>query len=156
MTSSKAAAISFFAAAMFAASLPAMGQASATPEAKPASPPVERAAVSGRSQRMAVFYSLNPDCAARGAVQLRTVSPPEHGKISFENASDFPNYDKDNPRFECDKAEVPVVALYYRSEDGYSGPDSFTIESLYPDGNGRTTRYVVDVWAGAITPAPVR
>ena len=116
-------------------------------EAKaPAEIPVDRAAVSGRMQRISLFYSLNPDCAVRGEVAIRVTSAPAHGAVHLEQGSDFPNFTRDNARYECNKQQVPVQALFYQSGAGYSGPDSFVVEVLYPDGNSYTTRFRIDVW----------
>ena len=112
----------------------------------PAEIPVDRAAVSGRLQRIHFFYSINPDCAVRGDVVVRVVSAPAHGEIHLEKANDFPSYGRDNARFDCNKQEVPVEALFYQSAAGYSGADSLVIEALYPDGNRYTTRFKIDVW----------
>src|SRR6185503_836107 len=58
-----------------------------TAGAKPATPPVERAAVAGHRQRLNIYYSVNPDCASRGKVQVRTVSAPQHGKVGLEDTT---------------------------------------------------------------------
>jgi hypothetical protein len=112
----------------------------------PAEIPIDRAAVSGRPQRMYVFYSINPDCGVRGEVGIRIAAAPAHGEVRLEQSTDFPSYGRDNVRFECNKHEVPVEALFYKSSDGYSGPDSFAVEALYPDGNTYTTRFRIEVW----------
>jgi hypothetical protein len=128
-------------------------EAKAVPESKAApktvTAPIERGAVSGRRQRMGSFYSINPDCAKRGIVEVRIVAPPAHGRATLEDAKDFSTYEKDNVRFDCNRKEIPVIALFYVSDEGYSGADSFSAEALYPDGNTRLNTYSVDVWPAA-------
>ena len=124
-----------------------MSFAACAQEAKaPAEIPVDRSAVSGRPQRIYIFYSVNPDCSSRGEVDVRIVSPPAHGEVHLEKGHDFPNYGRDNPRAECNRQEVPAQALFYKSSAGYSGPDAVVIEALYPDGNSYATRIRIDVW----------
>jgi hypothetical protein len=109
--------------------------------------PIERAAISGKAQRISSYYSLNPDCAPRGDVEIRVTVAPSHGTTRIETGNDYPNYDRNNARYECDKQTVPVRSLYYTSAQGYTGPDTVTLQALYPDGTTYTYTFNIDVWA---------
>ena len=111
--------------------------------------PLERGALSGRIQSLDYYYDIKPDCTAEGPVEVRIVTPPAHGTLTVERGVDYPNFSRDNVRYECNRQEVPVVKIYYRSEAGYSGADSVAIDILYADGKTRHTIYSVDVWASA-------
>jgi hypothetical protein len=123
--------------------------ASAQEPKAPAEIPIDRAAVSGHPQRIYTYYVLNPDCTVRGEAVFRVTSSPAHGEVHLEAGRDFPSFTRDNARFECNKQEVPVRTLFYQSKAGYSGPDTFVMEALYPDGHTYITRFRIDVWPEA-------
>src|SRR6266436_6415240 len=59
-----------------------------------------RAALSGTEQRLDFFYAVHPDCTSEGYPTIRTVTPPVHGKLRVEQATDYSNFPKDNQRYE--------------------------------------------------------
>ena len=115
---------------------------------QPASPPsatLARAAVSGTVQRLDFFDSIHPDCTSSGYPTIRVVTPPGHGTLSFEQGTEYPNFPKDNQRYECNKQRLPATLVFYQSNPGYTGPDFAIIETIFPNGFLRTTTYNLTV-----------
>jgi len=104
-----------------------------------------RGATSGTRQKIDLHYDLNPDCTASGRLVARVVGAPANGQLAIEEGKDYPNYDKDNTRFDCNKKLVPVTLVYYTSNAGYSGTDTASIEVVFTNGELRTYTYAITV-----------
>jgi hypothetical protein len=104
-----------------------------------------RAAVSGAAQRLDFEYDLNPDCSSRGDTKIRIVTQPLHGSLKVEDGTDYPNFTRDNSRYECNAKKAPGALVYYQSEAGYTGSDSADVEVSYPDGIVRKIAYRITV-----------
>jgi hypothetical protein len=94
----------------------------------------DKAVASGRPLHLYHAYATNPDCSSVGAVVLRVVQPPAHGRVSIHQAGVFPNFPPANPRSACNRRRVPGVQATYVSERGYVGLDSVVLQALFPAG----------------------
>ena len=141
------------ATAMFFPAPPAQPQATQPrPPAAPTTPAtleVKRTAVVDEPLQVDFLYSINPDCSSVGAVNIRTIEEPKHGTLTITNGSGFSNFAQDNPRQACNRRRSEGMLIYYRSESGYLGPDSVTVDIIYPDGISRQRHYAV-----AVNPKP--
>jgi hypothetical protein len=105
--------------------------------AQPASAPAPSNALvntvaSGERQRIDFISVLNPDCTTAGYVTVRIITLPSHGELTTERGVDYPVYPKDNQRYQCNLRKVPLINVYYKSNPGYVGTDTATIEVESP------------------------
>ena len=96
------------------------------------SAPLSVTVVSGERQRINFISVLNPDCSSAGYVTVRIITPPAHGELTTEKGIDYPSYPKGNQRYQCNLKKAPLVNVYYRSNPGYIGVDTVTIEWISP------------------------
>jgi hypothetical protein len=99
------------------------------------------------SHRQAVdnYYSVEPDCSNPGYPEIRVLRMPGHGTVAVENGEAYPNFSKDNVRYECNKKKVAASLVTYESVAGFHGKDFFTIQVRYSNSNLRLVTYNVDV-----------
>jgi transglutaminase-like putative cysteine protease len=133
---------------------PAAPQAGQTtrPPAAPATPAileVKRTAVVDQPLRVDFLYSINPDCSSAGAISIRTVEEPKHGTLTITKGAGFSAFPLDNPRQACNRRRSEGMLIYYRPESGYLGPDSVTLDIIFPNGFSRQQHYAV-----AVNPKP--
>lgn len=112
---------------------------------KPAPFEVSRAAAAGQQVRVGFLTNINPDCSSTPFAMVRIVEEPKHGKATLKDDTGFTNFAKDNPRFECNKQRSDGTALLYRGDEGYTGADSVTVETVYVDGRETSSHYSIDV-----------
>ena len=110
-----------------------------------ASAQADKVVASGRPLQLYRAYSTNPDCTSAGAVVLRVVQPPAHGRVSIRQAGVFPNFPESNPRNVCNRRRVPGVQAIYTSQRGYLGPDSVVLQVLFPAGRGSNVSIAINV-----------
>jgi hypothetical protein len=104
-----------------------------------------KAVHSGQKERIAYFYALRADCMSEGYPEIVVVRPPDKGRVSTEEGKAYPQYTRDNTRFDCDKNLTEAILVYYQSEPSFHGRDSVTIMIRFPDSNARTEFYTIDV-----------
>ena len=104
-----------------------VAQPAPTPAASSSAPRI-RTIASGERQRIDYFYYLNPDCTSAGNATIRIITPPAHGELTTEGGVDYPNFQKENQRYQCNLRKSPVINVSYRSNPGYLGADSASIE----------------------------
>lgn len=105
--------------------------------------------------RIAWKYSLNPDCTSRGDYTLTVTSPPKHGTVAMEPSVEFPNFRWDNVRFSCNTKRVPVSAIVYTPEQGYTGDDRVQLDFASPEGIlSRGLFFITVRRTGDSTPSP--
>jgi hypothetical protein len=149
-------AVSAALALMGCTTLPAGGPSESTATLKPSAPAAQRApagtvvtvartVLSGERRWVGFHLELNPDCTSVGNPTIFVVTPPSHGTLSVEQGTAYPNFPKDNQRYECNRQKAPAALIYYQSSGGYAGPDTATIEVLLPSGFVRTYTYMFTV-----------
>ena len=91
-------------------------------------------AVSRRSLKLSFFNSTNPDCSTVGRPTIRLTRAPEHGRVTVNQTTDFPNFPVSNIRSECNRRRVPGAAIYYVSQRGFIGTDFVEVEIIFING----------------------
>lgn len=92
-------------------------------------------APSGKTQKIDRYFSINENCSTIGRAEVTITSQPANGTVSLVRGSDYPNFPMSNPRSDCNTRTVPALLVYYRSNPGYVGNDSFSYDVIY--GSGR-------------------
>jgi hypothetical protein len=87
--------------------------------------------------------ALNPDCSVIGSTTVKIRKEPRHGKLEIEDENGYPSYAANNPRFHCNKKQVPMKKVYYTAGDNYSGSDKMELEGFFASGHSR--KVVVNV-----------
>lgn len=96
-----------------------------------------RYAVTGRPLLIYNATTTNPDCTSIGHIEVRVVQAPQHGRFVVTRKRVYPNFSRSNPRSVCNRRGAPGVEVSYISARGYTGPDSGSIEVIWPQGNMR-------------------
>lgn len=104
-----------------------------------------RVVLNGKTLKVDSFGYLEPDCTSIGSTSVRLVSPPEHGKVQIKAGRDFPRFGRDNIRAHCNTKRAPATLIFYTPSPGYTGPDSFQVEAVFPNGTTNTGTYRLDV-----------
>ena len=91
------------------------------------------------------FYSVKPDCGNAGYPEVRILHPAGHGAVAAQNGEVYPSFAKDNVRYECNKAKIASTVVLYKSNPGFHGKDSFTIQVRFENSTLRLLTYNVDV-----------
>jgi hypothetical protein len=106
---------------------------------------VVRGVDSGIRQVIDHYYSVEPDCSNPGYPEIKILKMAGHGTLAVENGETYPNFSKDNVRYECNKKKVAASQVLYESASGFRGKDSFTIQVRFVNSNLRVITYNVDV-----------
>jgi hypothetical protein len=115
---------------------------------------VKRTAVIDHPLRVDFVYAINPDCSPTGEISIRTTEEPKHGKLTIGKGTSFSTFAPDNPRQACNRQRSEGWLVYYRPESGYLGPDSVTVDIIYPDGFSRRRHYAIAVNPATPTEVP--
>jgi hypothetical protein len=92
-----------------------------------------RVIASGAKQQIGFYVALNPDCSARGEINVRVTKQAEHGTVETVATSDYPHFPKENIRSRCNQHKVKGTLVNYKAEK-YTGNDQFDLLILYPGG----------------------
>ncbi len=87
---------------------------------------------------LASLAALAPDCSALGQVEAKIVSGPEHGVVQITKGTAFPNYAPGDPPYVCNARRSPATLITYRSEVGFTGEDTASMQIFFPDGRAPT------------------
>ncbi len=98
---------------------------------------------SGALAPMGFHYYLEDGCRPAGPVVINLVTPPKNGDVSEGPRSGYPSYSTGSPLAACNKIKVRGLEVYYRSTPGYTGPDSYVVERVFP--NGDAQRFRIDL-----------
>ena len=104
-----------------------------------------RIVASGTNQRIGFFYAVNPDCSASDDVNIRVTKQPEHGAAETAAATDFPNFERENIRYRCNRHKVRGQRVNYKSAEKYIGSDTLELLALLPGGFAREVHINIDV-----------
>jgi hypothetical protein len=118
-----------------------------TPPDQAAARQVSRGAISGVSQHVGFYYSVNPDCSSDGLVQLQLKGPPSHGSVVFAKANGYTSFPSSSPGHDCNSKKSPGVEVIYTSAKDFIGADRFTVQGVGPHGKYMETNYRVTVIA---------
>jgi hypothetical protein len=110
-----------------------------------ASATYRRAVHSAVMERVAFFYSLRANCEMDGYPEINVLQSPTQGSVSTQRGKAYPEYTRENARFDCDKNLAPAMLVFYQSTPGYHGRDSFTITIRFPDTKLWTETFIVEV-----------
>jgi len=113
-----------------------------------------RFAPSGKTMNLRFLLALNPDCSVVD-YEFAITKQAEHGKAEIVPHADYSTYTKDNPRAKCNEQKIEGFMLTYKSNNGYTGPDSFTYWELTPSGLAREVTYHLNVRSFE-TPRPTK
>ncbi|HXY95977.1 MAG TPA: zinc ribbon domain-containing protein [Steroidobacteraceae bacterium] len=105
-----------------------------------------RAVHSGQREQVAFFYDLLANCEVEGYPEITVVRGPDAGAVSVQKGKAYPRYTRENIRFECDRNPADAMLVFYQSNAGYRGRDSFTITVRFPDSEVWTESYGVNVF----------
>jgi len=103
------------------------------------------AADSGQRGKIEAYFSLDPSCASKGYAIVIVVKRPNHGILSIEIGQDYPEFAKDTVQFDCDRQLAAATEVFYQSNPGFQGYDSFEVEVLWPDRYLRRIAYILEV-----------
>jgi hypothetical protein len=104
-----------------------------------------RIVLNGQTLKVDSYGYLEPDCSSIGKTTVQVIRAPEHGSVEVKFAMDFPRFAKENIRAHCNTKRAPATQIFYTPSRGYTGPDSFQIEAIFPDGRTRTSTYRLDM-----------
>ena len=115
------------------------------PGPTPSGGPHQRGVHSGEKDSIDYYDSVYPTCESQGYPEVTVVRAASHGAVSSAPGVDYPNFPRDNVRYECNRKLVPSTQVFYQSSPDFHGKDTFTIEVRFPDSSLRTVGYVVEV-----------
>lgn len=107
--------------------------------------PAVRGVHSGEKDKIDFFYSTFPTCESEGYPEVTVTKPPSHGKVFTEQGQDYPNFARDNVRWECNKRLVSSMGLFYQSDPGFTGNDSFVVKIRFVSSAVRSVTYAIEV-----------
>ena len=88
--------------------------------------------VVGRPARVFVYAALGDDCAPLAPPELRIVTPPAKGELSFRSGQSTSIATATNPK--CVGSSVSGTGLYYTAAANAEGSDRFTVEARLQGG----------------------
>jgi len=103
-----------------------------------------RVVASGTNQRIYFFYVVHPDCSS-GDINIRVTKQPEHGTVETAAATNFPNFERGNIRYRCNKRKVRGMQVSYKSAEKYIGDDTLDLLVLFPGGFAREVHLNISV-----------
>ena len=102
-------------------------------------------AASGSPLKLDFMNSTNPDCSSVGRPTIRVVRPPEHGRTTVTQTTDFPRFPASNVRSQCNGRRVAGAALNYVSQRGFIGTDYVEVDIIFASGNIRHESFTINV-----------
>jgi hypothetical protein len=71
---------------------------------------------------------------------------PNHGMVEFRvEAYVITGWTDPNPRVKCNGNKAETIYINYTSNDGYKGPETFTVFAIWPNGTASEWKYTIDV-----------
>jgi hypothetical protein len=103
---------------------------------------------SGQPTRLRRYFSFNPDCTFK-TISVDITANPQHGTLKPK----FGDYTLPDVRTEgitqplggCAGKVIRVVELYYTSEKGFRGKDTFSVKATAPGYPSIVHDYIVEV-----------
>jgi hypothetical protein len=94
--------------------------------------------------RLAHYANVFPDCSSRGKVEVRVVQGPMHGSVTRREIPDF-TYFSEPAYAQCNGRKVNGITVSYHADARYIGPDSVTLNIIYPVGAEQTDTFNITV-----------
>ena len=94
---------------------------------------------------LATLQSLAKDCSPLGEIDVKVVTPPDHGAVHIEKGMAFSNYTPGDAPYLCNAKKSPATVITYRSASGFSGQDTAAVEVFFPDGHAPTMLFHIEV-----------
>jgi len=107
--------------------------------------PLLRGTHSGIREKVGYYYSVNPVCDVVVYPEIRVVRAPDHGSVSTGKGDDYPNFARDNVRYDCNRRLVGSTEVFYASNPDFHGKDSFVIAVTFANGTLQNHSYIVEV-----------
>lgn len=126
------------------ATQPAQAPVAATQAANRPAITHQRGALPGKRQQVAFLTAANPDCSPVGITPDLTFRP-EHGTVEFVSLNDFGEWPSSNPRSKCNDRRVPGTGVFYTSDPGFRGTDTFVVTWVTAGGFRNTWSIAVNV-----------
>jgi hypothetical protein len=106
----------------------------------------DRTVPSGTSVSMHRYRSWGRTCEVNGG-QAKLLTRPQHGKLTTRTVDSRIEINRfaHNGSTRCTGRPIKAFEVNYRSNPGYHGPDSFTIEFTSGNGQRDTDTYTVNV-----------
>ena len=98
-----------------------------------------------QSRKVNHGMAINQDCTSMGETVARVETSPQHGTVSIKKGTDHPGFPQSNPRSACNVRSLPSMQVWYSPAHGYTGPDSVSIEMIYPNGASEKRTIAIDV-----------
>jgi len=92
-------------------------------------------AASGKVTRIDMFSGVSPKCTQLPGMSATITKPATQGVAKIVHTRDFSPFPPQDVASKCNKQRVPVWVVQYQSKPGYVGPDSFSYEKKFPDGD---------------------
>jgi hypothetical protein len=96
-----------------------------------AAKPMNKTVASGKPTIVAHYFTWNKDCTGAFGV-VKVVSPPQHGTIS-RGLVDWTIGEsrREGGTDQCFGKPIKALAVTYKSEAGYHGTDTFTLDATF-------------------------
>ncbi|GAB0118918.1 hypothetical protein Acid7E03_29900 [Acidisoma sp. 7E03] len=91
--------------------------------------------ISGGILLLASASSLAPDCTPLGPIEVKIITPPQHGTVHAAAGTAFPEYVRGDPPYACNKKRSPAEIITYQSTPGFTGEDSTLMQIFFPNGD---------------------
>ena len=108
-------------------------------------PDFYRSVERGHTVRVIGFYTIDPNCKSLGRTIINLLTPPRGGSLSLMEKPIHPKFQSTNIHYVCNKRLVPATNIYYTALPYFSGEDSFTVESVDPNGFAAQSKWTVHV-----------
>ena len=106
---------------------------------------LERSVLTKNETRVAAFNYVNADCSSGPLPDVRIITAPKNGSYRLEETSIPIDRSPANHRATCNGKPVDALAVYYRSNDAFTGVDEMVVDADFHDGNVRRYIYAIAV-----------
>ncbi len=87
-----------------------------------------------KDQPLTVYsaYQVTKECVMYGMPpSVRIVTPPRNGVATISQVRDYPAYPKTNPSYKCNTKLIPMTAVKYQPNPGFTGTDSLELQTNF-------------------------
>jgi hypothetical protein len=94
---------------------------------------------------LAFSTQSTPIAPLNGDINIRVTKQPEHGAVETAAATDFPNFERENIHYRCNRHKVRGQQVNYKSAEKYIGSDTLELLVLLPGGFAQEVHINIDV-----------